>query len=58
MEEGGRLKIFRPNFFSHSAKKFSRGTLLCFRKFLVSKFFNPNRRISPFSIEKLFLKVL
>ena len=57
-KRGGRLKIIRPKDFSHSAKKFSRGTLLCFRKFLVSKFFNPNRRISPFSIEYLFLKVL
>ena len=55
---GGRLKFFRPNFFSHSGKKFSRGTLLCFGKFLVSKYFKPNRRISPFSIEILFLKVL
>ena len=57
-KRGGRLEIFRPNLFSHSAKKFSRGTLLCFRKFLVSKYFKPNRRISPFSKEILFLKVL
>ena len=54
----GGLKDFRPKIFSHSAKKLSRGTLLCFRKFLVSKYFKPNRRISPFSIEFLFLKVL
>ena len=57
-KRGGRLKIFRPNFFSHSSKNFSRGTLLCFRKFLVSKHFKPNRRILPFSIGILFLKVL
>ena len=30
-------KVFRRQFFSHSAKKFCRGTLLCVRKFLVSK---------------------
>ena len=37
----------------HSAKKFRRGTRLCFRKFRVSKNFMPKRGISRFSIEKL-----
>ena len=36
---------------SHSAEKFRRGTLLCFRKFRVSKNFMPKRGISRFSIQ-------
>ena len=35
--ERGNITIFCQKFLSHSAKKFRRGTLLCFRKFLVSK---------------------
>ena len=38
---------------SHSTEAFPRGTLLCFRKFGVSKNFMPKREISPFSIENL-----
>ena len=49
---GGRLKVFRPKFFSHSAEKFHRGNL-CFRKFLISKRFMPERGMSPSSIENL-----
>ena len=41
------------NFTSHSAKKFRRGTRLCFRKFRVSENFMPKREISRFSIENL-----
>ena len=32
-------KSFRSNFFSHSTEKLRRGTLLCFRKILLSKIF-------------------
>ena len=57
--EGSGVKGFpSKNFVSHSAKKLSRGTLPCFRKFLVSKFFKPKKRISPFSIENLFVNLL
>ena len=35
---------------SHSAKKLRRGTLRCFRKFLVSKIFMDKRGISRFSV--------
>ena len=40
MDERGRKGVSRfyvGNFLSHSAENFCRGTLLCFRKFLVSK---------------------
>ena len=40
-------------FSSHSAKKFRRGTRLCFRNFRVSKNIMPKRGISLFSIENL-----
>ena len=33
----GYVTIFRQKFLSHSTEKFRRGTLLCFRKFLVAK---------------------
>ena len=35
------------NFLSHSAEKFRRGNLLCFRKFLVSKKFMDKRGVGP-----------
>ena len=38
---------------SHSTESFRTGTILCFRKFRVSKNFMPERGISPFSIENL-----
>ena len=34
---GESIKIFCQKFLSHSAEKIRRGTLLCFRKFLVLK---------------------
>ena len=40
-------------FSSHSAKKFRRGTLLCFWKIQGSKNFKPKRGISRFSVENL-----
>ena len=44
-------RFFVEKFSSHSAKKFRRGTRLCFRKFRVSKNFMPKRGISRFSLE-------
>ena len=40
-------------FFSHSTESFHRRTLLCFRKFRVSKNIMPMKRKSRFSIENL-----
>ena len=41
--EGGSITIFRRKFFVSVPKKFRRGTLLCFRKLLVSKNFMDKR---------------
>ena len=40
---GGSITIFSQKFLSQSAEKFRRGTLLRFRKFLVSKSVRDNR---------------
>ena len=53
IREGAGITIFHQNFLSHSAKKFRRGTLLCFRMFRVSKIFIPMSGISQFSTENL-----
>ena len=42
--EGGSITIFCQKFLSHSTKKIRRGTLLCFRKILVSKHYMDKRR--------------
>ena len=51
---GGASRFFVEIVLSHSTQTFRRGTLLCFRKFRVSKNFMPKRGTSRFSIEKLF----
>ena len=43
---------------SHSTEKFRRGTLRCFRKFLVSKNFMHKKGVSLFSVEIFCLIVL
>ena len=51
---GGReYHDFMSKFLSHSTESVRRGTLLCLRKFHVSKNFMFKKRISRFSIEKL-----
>ena len=52
-ERGGVLLFFVAIVLSHSTESFRRGTLLCFRKFGVSKNFMPKRGISGSSIEYL-----
>ena len=42
--EAGSITIFCQNFLSHIDEKFRRGTLLCFREFLVSKNVRDKRR--------------
>ena len=51
MHKKGISPFSVETFLSHSAEKFRRGTLQCFRKFGVSKNFMPNRKVSRFSIE-------
>ena len=53
IREGAGITIFRQKVLSHSTESFRRGTLLCFRKFWVSKNFMPKRGISRFSVENL-----
>ena len=43
MHERGKPQFSVENFFSHSTGKVRRGTILCFRKFLVSNFFMDKR---------------
>ena len=50
---GGNHDFLSKLYLSHSTKSFRRVTLVCFRKFRVSKNFMPKRGISPFSIENL-----
>ena len=52
---GGLSRFPFKNFLSQSAKKLRRGTLLCFRKFQVTKNFLPKRGILRFSKEELSL---
>ena len=50
---GGGCHDFPSQLFFLSTKSFRRGTSLCFRKFMVSKYFMPQTGISEFSGEIL-----
>ena len=49
--KGGSITIFCQKFLSRGAEKIRRGTLLCFRRFRLSKILKPNKGISRVSTE-------
>ena len=50
MDKRGVSRFSVENFLSHSAEKLHKGTLLCFRNFLVSKLLMLERGVSRFSV--------
>ena len=49
--EGGVIKNFCKKFSSHTSEKFRRGTLLCFRRFVVSKKLGMKKGLSQLSVK-------